>query len=871
MSSFINCVTSKIKQSGGNLTEAQLKKINSEYNALVQRYSKTMGSSEAAQQAASQVANVQAKILRKKNEAKIRHALKANELNKRIAIKFEQELKAYNKLNKAAKQFQRKPTLGTVINDELQLVADRSTSIERQQLIPLYDFIKKHGSKWAGLTQDTKGMPDVVRAMLGETTDNADAKEFAKVIRSVYDNLHGMFDDAGGIIGKINNYFPQHHNMDRILLAAKNAGKTRQEYFDVWFSKIYPALDRERIININTGLPFTDDELTAVMQRSYDRITTGGLSDMSDDVFADVTEAGTARRGTRKEVFEAEAQSRFFYFKDADSFLAYNREFGNGDEGLFDAVIGKIYSMSKEIGLMQIMGPKPNAMMQTFDSALSNAVRKGQESPTGRRFTNGMYDTLVGVINHRQGTLSGFYYLLEGAKNMMKAGYLGLASISSLSDIAFTRLAAKMNGIEANKVSLKHLSLLNPANKSDRETLRRTIFASQAMIGQSFKGSRFADDAAGVSQTNNRLAKFSNISRGLANFTHRASGLQTMTEIAQMAITTEQLGQWSNFKQFKTAWKDTPEDFRRQATKYNITEADFNLMKLADYTIEPQTEARLLRPQDIAKIDINKAKKLGFKNKAQIIETALKFDTYAIATMNLAINQPTLKTQAITTGAGLVGGEAAKIGGIPRALSSSFFMFKGFSATVMNNFVLPMMRDALTGDKTAVERLGQLVIVTTLLGAVAIQAKELVKGKTPRDVEDPKFWFASMMQGGSLGIFGDFIFGDDSRYNKTFLTTVMGPVFGLGGDVLKASKGNLDKLIDDSKDVEIENVLADWVKIGKGLTPVANLPYTKIVAERAIFDGIDEAIRGKRQSLNRHRKYEKKMQKQFGNEFWWGR
>jgi hypothetical protein len=239
--------------------------------------------------------------------------------------------------------------------------------------------------------------------------------------------------------------------------------------------------------------------------------------------------------------------------------------------------------------------------------------------------------------------------------------------------------------------------------------------------------------------------------------------------------------------------------------------------------------------------------------------------------MNLAINQPTLKTQAITTGAGLVGGEAAKIGGIPRALSSSFFMFKGFSATVMNNFVLPMMRDALTGDKTAVERLGQLVIVTTLLGAVAIQAKELVKGKTPRDVEDPKFWFASMMQGGSLGIFGDFIFGDDSRYNKTFLTTVMGPVFGLGGDVLKASKGNLDKLIDDSKDVEIENVLADWVKIGKGLTPVANLPYTKIVAERAIFDGIDEAIRGKRQSLNRHRKYEKKMQKQFGNEFWWGR
>ena len=42
---------------------------------------------------------------------------------------------------------------------------------------------------------------------------------------------------------------------------------------------------------------------------------------------------------------------------------------------------------------------------------------------------------------------------------------------------------------------------------------------------------------------------------------------------------------------------------------------------------------------------------------------------------------------------------------------------------------------------------------------------------------------ASMIQGGGMGIFGDFMFGEFNRYGQSFTKTLAGPGFGTADDI----------------------------------------------------------------------------------------
>jgi hypothetical protein len=56
-----------------------------------------------------------------------------------------------------------------------------------------------------------------------------------------------------------------------------------------------------------------------------------------------------------------------------------------------------------------------------------------------------------------------------------------------------------------------------------------------------------------------------------------------------------------------------------------------------------------------------------------------------------------------------------------------------------------------------------LLITTTLYGALAIQLKEIGKGRDARPVDDAKFWGHAVLQSGGLGIYGDFLFAETNR------------------------------------------------------------------------------------------------------------
>ena len=67
-----------------------------------------------------------------------------------------------------------------------------------------------------------------------------------------------------------------------------------------------------------------------------------------------------------------------------------------------------------------------------------------------------------------------------------------------------------------------------------------------------------------------------------------------------------------------------------------------------------------------------------------------------------------------------------------------------------------------------------MIASMTVLGYVAQSAKEMARGKTPRDPSLAATWQSSLLQGGGMGIYGDFIMGDFSRFGRTPVETLAG-------------------------------------------------------------------------------------------------
>jgi len=179
--------------------------------------------------------------------------------------------------------------------------------------------------------------------------------------------------------------------------------------------------------------------------------------------------------------------------------------------------------------------------------------------------------------------------------------------------------------------------------------------------------------------------------------------------------------------------------------------------------------------------------------------------------------------------------------------------------------MIPALQQAATArGLTRLSRVAPLLIGTTLLGAAAMQAKQIIQGKTTKDADNTKFWMASMMQGGGFGIFGDFLFSDASRFGSDLGSTLTGPVVGLGNDIYRTFKGNFDRTLDPDQETKF---MADSFQMAKRYIPAVKLWYTRLLLERLMLDQVERMIDPKFDT--RMSRIEGKMKRDYGQEFWW--
>ncbi len=202
---------------------------------------------------------------------------------------------------------------------------------------------------------------------------------------------------------------------------------------------------------------------------------------------------------------------------------------------------------------------------------------------------------------------------------------------------------------------------------------------------------------------------------------------------------------------------------------------------------------------------------------------------------------------------GTVAGEAVR----------TFTQFWGFSQAVIGRHIAPALRGY--AGQSPVALMAHLIVASTALGYLSLQMKEVSKGRWPRPLENEdgdslagNLFIASLLQGGGLGIYGDFLFGEANRSGlPATLSSLAGPAVSdaerLFQIVNKAVWGD---------DEDRADAGGDLVKFGVSSTPGANIWYTRWLMDYLVLWRMQEAM-----SPGYLERYEKRIEKQTGARF----
>ena len=634
-------------------------------------------------------------------------------------------------------------------------------------------------------------------------TGNQIAQAGAKAWLQTIEAMRGRFNDAGGDVGKLDyGYLPQPHDSARV----RKAGA------DKWAADTLPKLDRTRYLH-DDGRLMNDAEVTGMLRSAWETLATDGLSKTEPGTFK-----GTGARAN------AGSDSRVLHFKDGESYLSYNAQFGLG--GMYDGMIAHIGGMARDIGLVERMGPNPaNQFRLQLD--LAERADQGIKRSFGNK-PQAYWDILSGQTGAPESAR--IAALGQHARNIQTFGKLAGAVISSITDIGTTVVTAGYNKLPYWDL-LKNT--ITAGGKDAKEFANTHGMIAESMISD-------LNRWQGENIANNWIGR-------LANGTMKLSLMNAWTDTVRRGFgLTMQAGLG---KLSKTEWGKLTEWDRAHLERKGITKEDWavvNTAQLSEYRGQ-----QMLTPEAIAAS--------GHPQANQVTAKILGFITDE---SEYAVMNPDLATKAIQTWGGQKAGTG--VGELARLT----MQFKSFPTAMISRH----WRRMLEGDKgldgapmlaNKAAYTAALLMSTTALGAMVFQTKQMITGKDPVDMTTPKFWVRAAAQGGGAGFVGDMILGDTTQDRSTMDTMgrmLLGPTFGSAADLWELTKGNVDEAI-AGKDTHI---VAESIKFARSHTPYVNLWYGKAALDHLFLHAVQENLSPG--YLNRQKD---RARKDWGQDYWW--
>lgn len=656
-------------------------------------------------------------------------------------------------------------------------------------------ILSDHSANLLGQVRNKAQLQNMVRELFDGGTGDRAAKEMAEAWRRGAESLRQRFNRAGGDIGFRSDWgLPQSHNWK----AVRKAG------YEAWRDFIRPRLDPARMIDQRTGMAMTEEGLELALRSVFETIRTNGAVNM------------TPGAPGGRSLANARGDARFLVFKDADSWVQYAEAYGHGTP--YDAMMGHIESMARDIAALEVLGPNPDATLRWIKDTMAKEAALDtspgtmgvERAKSGAKQLDRLWDEYRG--KHLEADNENLALRMSAIRSFQVATKLGGAMLSATSDFAFGATRRAFNGLPQASQFLDYAKLMVPGSgEFQKMAIRRGLIAEE-FASRTAGQSRYFMDEIG-----------SEWSRRLASGVLRLSLLSRHTQAMRWVYGMEALSTFT--EQAGKAFGELDPKLRGSLQRYGIDAAGWDKLRTAPMDTDRGVE--WISPHNLEGPD----RVIGDRFM-EMIHTET----------DIAVPVADLKTRAFIN-------SKLERGTAVGELGRSMFQFASFgvSVTVRQGQQILAMQPA-----TAARYAGGLIIATTLASGLALQLKALGAGRDPRPMDDPNFWFAAMLQGGGFGIFGDFLFAAESRDGRGIEQKLAGPLASDVSGIIQAARS------DDPR--------KSLVREAKGFIPGNNLWYARAAFDRLMADQIDEAInpdiRNARKRLDRYAREQ-------GTAYWW--
>lgn len=664
-----------------------------------------------------------------------------------------------------------------------------------------------------------------------------EAQSIAKIMQKYQEATRVDANRAGAFIRKLPGY---------VVRQSHDPYKLERAGFQQWKADIQPLLD-ERTFE-------AAGDRDGFLLSAYNGLVSG-VHMKAPQPEADAT----GLKGPRNLAKKVSAE-RVLHFKDGVAWNQYNKVYGTGS--LREAFLGGLERAGQNTGLMRRLGTNPEA---NWEAALDTLMRDFKNDP----------QKLSQFQSDRRGMLKNRFAEVDGTSKMavnqvgarvasnlrawQSMAKLGGALISAVTDlpVAASELRYQGRGMLSSMGDLFQGLLAGRKSQEQRE-----ILSTLGVFFDNVRGevvSKFsADDTLG--------GKMSRAQRLFFKLNGLTWWTDTMRSTAALMMSHHLAYNRS------LSWEQMNPDLQRTLELFGFDEGRWDMIRATGAT---QADGReYLTTQGIDDIP-DEELAAYLEGQGRVVNAASlnelreelrgQLRSYITDRASYAVIEPDARTRAMMrrgTQPGTVAGELLRFVGQFKAFPVAVLQKsvgrelygRGYAPTAYGSSAQPgwELVQALRSGRGEVLGLAQLMLWATIFGYGAMTAKDLLKGREPRDPTDRKTMLAAMLQGGALGLYGDFLFGESNRFGGGLTQSLSGPTLGMIDELhslyARARSG--------------DDAAAATLRFGIQNTPFANLFYTRAAIDYLFLYSVQEAV-----NPGALRRMERRVQKENNQQF----
>lgn len=657
-----------------------------------------------------------------------------------------------------------------------------------------------------------------------------EADKIAEIISKYQELARTDANKVGAWIKKIEGYITrQSHD----IYAIRKAG------YEAWRDFTLPKLDAVRTFG----------------SADPEQFLRGAWQGLASGVHMKTAEA--SGMSLTRNVAKGLSEERVLHFK-PDEWFDYNERFGL--KSIRESVEASLERMAKDTGLMRFLGPNPELGFDRLTKGVMNEIA----DPAEQQKFRGLID---GKLRNRMLELTGATRIpgnrvgatvasnVRAVTNMAK---LGFAIASQLGDVPVYASEMKYQGRGFLSGMAESLSAIGKGVKpKERAQLYK-------MLGVYFD-----------SMNANIISRFSAADDGAPGFISRLQQRFFRANLLRWWADSQRASAVMSFSHHLAAnagkeFEKLPPELQNVLGLFGLGKRQWDVLKNAVH--EAEDGRRYLAPELIEALPDSYFEKFlkddGIRPTPARIATAKReiadqVRGYFLDRASYAQLTPDVRTRSTMlqgTRPGTATGEAMRF----------IMQFKSFPIAAAQKVI---GRELYGRGASADARMwnvyqrgnGQFLGIATLVlwgalfGYASMTAKDLAKGRTPRNPLDWKTLLAAMGQSGGLGIYSDFLFGEANRFGGGLPATILGPAIGgTGSDLYNI----FTTLRDQSTKHPEREAAAQAFRTAINNTPYMNLFYVKPVMDYLILNRVSEAL-----SPGSLKRLERRVQKENGQTF----